>query len=280
MSMTRVFRIVARVLVLFLASSVLIAQFRPEEIARRDADEEFLKTAEIVRFEEIGQGVTRPFKLFLKNGDRESAAVWKNPSGVQYGFLEGWQYEIAAYRLDELIGLNMIPPSVERTFRGRKGALILWAENENSLEDLFEKRIRIPDAAQDHTEKMKWLTRAWDCLIANEDRTQQNILYTEDWRVILIDHSRAFRSTKKFTERLMFGKRGLKMSSQGAPFLFRRLPRQFVEKISGLTFESVKAAVGGSLTNREVRAILTRRDLLLEEIDEMVREQGEGAVLY
>ena len=25
---------------------------------------------------------------------------------------------------------------------------------------------------------MKWLARAWDCLIANDDRTQQNVLYT------------------------------------------------------------------------------------------------------
>ena len=224
--------------------------------------------------------MTKPFKLFLKKGDWESAAAWKNPSGVMDGALEGWQYEIAAYRLDKLIGLNMVPPAVERDFKGRAGALILWAENKYSLEDLFDHRIRIPDSAQDHTQKMNWLTRAWDSLIANEDRTQQNILYTEDWRMVLIDHSRSFRSTRKFAERLMFGKRGLKMSQQGNPFLFRRLPRWFVEKASGLSFESVKAAVGEYLTDKEIRAILARRDLLLEEVDEMVREQGEAAVLY
>ena len=258
----------------------LFGQFTPDELARRDAQEELLRTAEIVRSEAIGQGVTKPFKLFLKKGDWESAAAWKNPSGVMDGALEGWQYEIAAYRLDKLIGLNMVPPAVERDFKGRAGALILWAENKYSLEDLFDHRIRIPDSAQDHTQKMNWLTRAWDSLIANEDRTQQNILYTEDWRMVLIDHSRSFRSTRKFTERLMFGKRGLKMSQQGNPFLFRRLPRWFVEKASGLSFESVKAAVGEYLTDKEIRAILARRDLLLEEVDEMVREQGEAAVLY
>lgn len=278
--MTRVSRAPLAALILAAVSTALFGQFRPDELARRDAQEELLRTAEIVRSEDIGQGVTKPFKLFLKKGDWESAACWKNPSGVMDGVLEGWQYEIAAYRLDKLIGLNMIPPAVERDFEGRPGALILWAENKYSLEDLFDHRIRIPDSAQDHTQKMNWLIRAWDSLIANEDRTQQNILYTEDWRMVLIDHSRSFRSTRKFAERLMFGKRGLKMSQQGNPFLFRRLPRWFVEKASGLSFESVKAAVGEYLTDQEIRAILARRDLLLEEVDEMVREQGEAAVLY
>lgn len=258
----------------------LFGQFTPDELARRDAHEELLRTAEIVRYEPLGKGVTRPFKLFLKKGDWESAAVWKDPSGSPLGVLEGWQFEIAAYRLDKLIGLNMVPPAVGRTFQGRAGALILWAENENSLEDLFEKRLRIPDEFADHTHKMTWLTRAWDSLIANDDRTQQNVLYTRDWRVILIDHSRAFRAGGRFTKQLMFGKRGLKMTQQGNPFLFRRLPRWFVEKVSDLSFGSVKAAVGEYLTDKEIRAILARRDLLLEEVDEMVREQGEAAVLY
>lgn len=278
--MANIPRIFARVLVLVLASSSLVAQFRSEEIARRDAQEELLRTADIARFEEIGKGVTRPFKLFLRQGDQECVACWKDPSGSPLGVLEGWQYEIAAYRLDKLIGLNMVPPAVERDFQDRPGALILWAENKYSLEDLFDQRIRIPDSAQDHTQKMNWLTRAWDSLIANEDRTQQNILYTEDWRMVLIDHSRSFRSTREFTEKLMFGKRGLKMTQQGNPFLFRRLPRWFVEKASGLSFGSVKAAVGEYLTDKEIRAILARRDLLLEEVDEMVREHGEAAILY
>jgi hypothetical protein len=256
------------------------AQFRPEEIAQREAQEEFLRTAEIVRSEPIGEGVTKPWKLYLKKGDVEGKAAWKNPHGMMGGYLEGWQYEIAAYRLDKLIGLNMVPPAVEREFQGKKGALILWAENKHSLLKVMEDGIRIPDEAVDHNERMKYLTRAWDCLIANEDRTQQNVLYTEDWRMILFDHSRAFRSTGEFVKRLMFGRDGIKMSSQGTPWLFRRLPRWFVGNVKGLTFESVKAAVGTTLTAKEIQAIIARRKLLLKEIDEMVRAGGEAAVIY
>ena len=256
------------------------AQFRPDEIALRPAQEEFLLTAEIVRSEPIGEGVTKPFKLYLRKGDLELKAAWKNPRGWQEGFLEGWQYEIAAYRLDKLLGLNMVPPAVEREFKGKRGALVLWAESKYSLLKIVEDGILIPPEAVDHNEKMKWLARAWDSLIANEDRTQQNILYTADWRMILFDHSRAFRSGKKFSERLMFGRNGLKLSQKGEPWLFRRLPRWFVDKVEALTFESVKAAVGDALKDKEIQAIIARRALLLGEIAQMVRERGEAEVIY
>ena len=196
------------------------------------------------------------------------------------GFLEGWQYEIAAYRLDKLIGLNMVPPAVERDFQGKPGALVLWADNKYSLLKVMEDGIRIPDEARDRTDKMKWLIRAWDSLIANQDRTQQNVLYTEDWRTIIFDHSRAFRSSGEFATRLMFGRDGIKTGAAGQPFLFRRLPRWFVDRIKTLTFENIRGAVGSTLSDKEIKAILTRRDLLLREISEMIKEQGETAVLY
>ena len=278
--MKRTFALVSLALFLSSGAPAVFGQFTPEQIAQRDAQEEFLLTADIVRFEPIGEGVTKPYRLYLKKGDVEAKAAWKNPSGVQFGYLEGWQYEIAAYRLDKLIGLNMVPPAVEREFQGKKGALVHWAENKYSLLKMFEQGIRIPDSALDHTEKMKWLARAWDSLIANEDRTQQNVLYTEDWRMILFDHSRSFRSTKEFTERLMFGRNGIKRSERGTPYLFRRLPRWFVEKIKALTFEDIRAAVGTTLKDGEIKAVLARQKLLLKEVAQMIKEQGEAAVLY
>ena len=212
------------------------AQFLPGEIAQRPAHEEFLRTAEIVRFEEIGEGVTKPYKLYLRKDGVELKAAWKNPQGLQLGFLEGWQYEIAAYRLDKLIGLNMVPPAVEREFQGQPGALVLWARTSTACSRSWSRASASPTSAKDHTEKMKWLTRAWDSLIANEDRTQQNILYTEDWRVILFDHSRAFRSEGEFAKRLMFGRDGIQKAANGNPFLFRRVPSWFVERIKTLTY--------------------------------------------
>jgi len=271
-------------MILFLSSLSAVpvsAQFTAEEIAQRPFWEDYLKNAEIVRSEEIGEGVTKPLKLYLQQGDVQAKACWKNPSGLRSGlFQEGWQYEIAVYQLDKLIGLNMIPPAVEREFNGKPGALIYWVTSEYSLLDLMEKKISIPEAALEHTENMKYLARAWDCLVANDDRTQQNIRYTKDWRVILIDHSQAFRSSKEYAERLVFGRNGIKKTADGKPFLFRRLPRWFAENLRKVDCENIKEAVGSCLTDKEIDAVCKRKVLLLNEIDAMIKESGEAKVLY
>jgi uncharacterized protein with HEPN domain len=256
------------------------AQFTAEETAQRSFWEEYLKTAEILSSEEIGEGVTKPLKLYLQKGDVKSKACWKNLRGLRDGFLEGWQYEIAAYELDKLLGLNMVPPAVERDFNGKPGALIYWITSEYSLLDLMEKKIPIPESAREHTENMKYLARAWDCLLANDDRTQQNIRYTKDWRVLLIDHSQAFRSTEEYTERLIFGRNGIKHTSDGKPFLFRRLPRWFVEKLRTVACAQIQETLASLLTEKEVDAVCKRKTLLLTEIDALIKESGEANVLF
>lgn len=255
--------------------SFLNAQFTPEEIAQRAKLEQFLKTADIISSKEIGEGVTKPCKLDMKKEEEEHSGCWKNPSGMQKGFLEGWKYEIAAYEMDKLLGLNMIPPTVEREFNGKRGSLQFWITSEMSDLERMEKGIKIPQDKLESWNKQKYLTRAFDCLIANEDRTQQNIQYKKDWRTILIDHSRSFRHSEKFRKQLVFGKNGLL-----AQRLFRILPRVFVENIRALNFGKIKNAVGPYLTDEEIEAVLARKQLLLDEIEEMIKEKGEANVLY
>jgi len=255
--------------------SPLGAQFTSEELAERPRIEDFLKKAEIVRSQDIGEGVTKPVRLFLQKGEEECSGCWKNPKGVRKGYLEGWQYEIAAYELDKLVGLNMIPPTVEREFNGKKGSLQFWVTSEMSDLERIEQGLHIPQDQLENWSKQKYLARAFDCLIANEDRTQQNIRYTKDWRTILIDHSRSFRSADKFRKKLVLGKNGLL-----AQKYFRKLPRAFVEKIHGLNYELIKEAVGPYLNKKEIEAVLDRKHLLLEEVQQMIKEKGEDKVLY
>lgn len=251
------------------------AQFTSEELASREKWEEFLKTAEIVGSVDIPEGVTKPIRVFLKKGNIEGSGAWKKVKGIQQGVLEGWQYEIAAYRMDKLLGLNLIPPTVEREFKGEKGSLQFWMTFAMSDLERMNQNIQVPPSKLDNWTKMKYLMRAFDSLIANEDRTQENVRYTDDWRMILIDHSRSFRSSRKFTKKLVYGKKGIKERK-----LFRMLPRAFVEKIRDLNFDNIKKTVGPYLKDKEIDAILARQELLLKEIQEMIKEKGENSVLY
>ncbi|MGM0465597.1 MAG: hypothetical protein ACQERH_04110 [Acidobacteriota bacterium] len=254
---------------------LLFSQFTSEEIAERVEWEDFLKNAEIMRFEDIGEGVTKPYRLYLKKGDVKNSGCWKNPSGIQKGALEGWQYEIAAYEMDKILDIHMVPPTVEREFNGKKGSLQLWITSEMSDLDRMEKGIDIPKSHVLSWNQRKYLMRAFDCLIANEDRTQQNIRYAEDWRMILIDHSRSFRSKRKYTRNLLYGKDGIKEKK-----MIRMLPREFIQKLKSLDFDVIKKAVGSYLTDKEIQAVLKRRNLLLKEIEEMIKAVGEDKFLY
>lgn len=264
----------------------LRGQFPPAEIEKRAGQEEFLKTGRIIKAEPVGEGVTSPWKLTLRKDGLEHQAAWKGITTVPGGPPDEWRCEIAAYRLDKLLGLNMVPPAVERIFRGKPGALSYWADVRTSLLAVEESggAVQVPAAALDQTNKMKYVCRLWDCLVGNDDRTQQNILFTEDWRTILIDHSRAFRSDGEYGKRLIYGARGIKMLDDGAggrkPFLFRQVPRALVESLKALNDGAIREAVGKYLKRWEIKAILVRRDLILAEIAEMVARDGEDEVLY
>ena len=250
-------------------------QFTSLEIEQREVVEDLLKTAKIIKFEDTDEGVTKPFHLFLHKDGVDIEGCWKNPKGMQQGFLEGWQYEIAAYAMDKLLGLHMVPPTVERVFRGKRGSLQFWIKGGFSDQSRQEQNIAIPQKYIDHWIKRKYLMRAFDCLIANEDRTQQNVRYSDDWRTIIIDHSRSFRSSGKFTKQLMYGRKGIKGVK-----LIRQLPREFVAKIRGFDFAKIKSAAGPYLKDKEIRAVLKRKELLLKDIEEMIKESGEDKFYY
>ncbi|MFQ6052121.1 MAG: hypothetical protein ACE5K4_10570 [Candidatus Hydrothermarchaeota archaeon] len=254
-----------------------IAQFTPEELAERAKWEEFLKTAEITSFyqKKGREAVTEPWVLTLEKDGITRDALWKNPEGRMKGYIEGWKWEIAAYRLDKYLGLNMVSPTVERRFQGDRGSCQLWVEYEMKLREKNERKIKIPSYKVFYWNRAIYLQRAFDNLIGNEDRHAGNILITKDWRMILIDHSRSFRSSKKFTKELIFTEK-----HKEGPKLMRELPRAFVEKIKALNFELIKDIVGEYLKDKEINAVLTRKELILKEIDKLIQKQGEDKVLY
>ena len=219
--------------------------------------------------------MTSPWVLTLKKDDVVRRAAWKNPDGPLKGYIDRWRYEVAAYQMDRLLGLNMIPPTVERRFRGDRGSCQLWIEDCITLLQKTEEKIPLPSVKIMTYNRAVYLQRAFDNLIANEDRHQQNLLYTPDWRTIFIDHSRSFRTSKKFTRELIYTAK-----HPEGPKLMKELPRTFIEKLKALDAVSIRAAVGEYLDDAEIGAILIRRDLILAEIDRLVKEFGEENVIY
>ncbi len=256
-----------------------LAQFTPEEIAEREKWEEFLKEADVIDSDQpfsSREAVTEPWVLTLEKDGITNKAIWKNPEGRMKGFMENWKWEIAAYRLDKYLGLNMVPPTVERRFKGNRGSCQFWVTHEMSLKDKVENKVKTPSYKIFPLNRAYFLQRAFDNLIANEDRHQNQFLFTKDWRMILIDHSRTFRTSKKFTKKLIYDEK----YKEGPTFIMKQLPRAFVEKLKSLDAEVVKNIVGEYLTDDEIKAVITRRDLILKWLDKRIKKLGEDKVLY
>ncbi len=256
-----------------------IAQFTKEELAEREKWEEFLKTAEIVKqvqpFDKR-EAVTDPWVLTLEKDGVTKDAIWKDVEGRQKGFFENWRWEIAAYRLDKHLGLNMVPPTVERRFQGNRGSCQLWVTSMMSLKKKFDEKIKTPSYKVFYWNRAFYKQRAFDNLIANEDRHQNQYLITEDWRMILIDHSRSFRTAKKFTKKLIYDEK----YKEGPTFIMKELPRALYEKIKSLNAEVIKGVVGEYLTDKEIEAMLVRKDLIVKWVEDRIKKMGEDKVLY
>ncbi|MFQ5789341.1 MAG: hypothetical protein ACE5JI_02585 [Acidobacteriota bacterium] len=225
--------------------------------------EALLETAEVVSVEDVGMGVTNPKNVILQAGDRTIRAVFKPiPRGRHKGFWESYQAEVAAYKLDKLLGLNMVPPTVVKRIDRKTGSLQYWVDDCQLYRDVQGQPPQKPVEWSHQLSRMKM----FDNLIQNRDRNAQNFLVDPDWHIVLIDHSRAFISDKKLPK-------NVKM-------LPSQFDRRLVEKLKALDEDDLKRRFKGVLMGGQVKGILARRDALLEYLGKLIAEKGEARVLF
>ncbi len=229
-------------------------------VGRQQEIEEFLKTAQIVRMEDIGLGVTKPKKAYLAPGGPVEAMTWKAiKPGTYSGYYESYKSEIVAYELDKLLGLEMIPPTVERRIDNQLGAAVMWASPVKSFKDLGGAPVP-PGSRVMAWNKQIVRTKMFDNLIYNKDPNLGNWLLDPDWNLILIDHTRSFTPGKTMAHELT------------------RIDRVLWDRMKSLTEESMTTTLGPWLGQREIRGIVERRDKMQELIDKLVATKGEAAI--
>jgi hypothetical protein len=90
-----------------------------------------------VKLSDIGTGVTNPKRAELAPGGLIGAMAWKPIRPGRYGgFWESYKSEIAAYELDKLLDLGMVPPKVERRIDGEVGVAVMWIDGARSFADM------------------------------------------------------------------------------------------------------------------------------------------------
>ena len=236
--------------------------------------EQFLLHAKIVQMRSAQGGITNTQRATLSDGVithdaqiqtiDQAQPIFRPARGLpEFNFTDSYRFNVAGYRLALLLDLDNVPMSVERVVDGRKAAVTWWIDDVMMDERArVKKQVRSPDS--ERTAMQLHVMRVFDELIQNRDRNLGNVLWTTDWTMWLIDHTRAFRTGKFLLN----------------PKLLERVERSLLEHMRALTSETVSTAAGGSLTRFEVAALLARRDAIVTHFEARIVERGETAVLY
>ncbi len=219
--------------------------------------EKLLVDGKVLKTEAVPIGVTKPQRATLEGGSR---FAWKPiRPGYSKGFMESYKAEIAAYKLDRMLDLHMVPPIVERKLDGLTGAAVYWVENTRGWS--VEKP---PQGPEPMWSRQLTKMKMFDLLIANIDRNQGNLIYDNDWHLFLIDHSRAFIDKKDLKNLTPLG----------------RVDRELWTKMQALTMEDLDRGLEKWVGNAEKKALLARRDLMAKNIAELIKTRGEKSVFY
>lgn len=241
-----------------------------------EAGEVFLQTAKIVKLEEYEtKGITKPLRATLTDGDLTLRAVFKDVDNLDvkwktdddrvfFNVIDHYKNEIASYELDKLLGLGMVPPTVERQIGRDVGSLQFWVEGSmTEWERKREAKITPPDmeAWNNQVSTIKlYLQLIWDTDFNNISNIMVDTNY---WKIWKVDASRAFYTRSKLRNEDSIN----------------RFSRSFLTALEDLDRETFDSTLEPWLTRKQLKTLWQRRDRILELAEERVAEFGES-VLY
>ena len=249
---------------------------RPAIPLAGEAAEQFLLEAEVVELEEYDtKGITHPRRAVLTDGEITARAVfkdvqnleqkWKNARGkVFFNLRDSYKHEIASYELDKLLGLGMVPPTVERKIGREDGSLQMWVEG--SMTEWTRKKVEKlapPDmeAWNNQVSTVKtYLQLIWD----TDYNNISNVMVDAEFKIWKIGASRAFYASRELRreESLM------------------RFSRSLLAELENLDRATLEKTLSPWLNRKQIESLWHRRDRILSLARERVAEFCEDLALY
>jgi hypothetical protein len=247
-------------ILLLIASTVVAGQEAPSSLpwlASPDTIAEYIRGATIQKIENIPVGVTKPQRAILAPGGPVGSLVVKDlPPGRKSGYWESYRSEIAAYELDRILELNMVPPTVEKRVNGTVMSAQMFVDRCVWLKEL--KGQQAPDVAAWNRQVHRH--RVFDNLVANIDRNAGNLLVyrTPQWHLVLVDHSRCFTNAKKMQ------------------FPMTKIDRPLFDRLKALDKPMLEARLGRLIEG--IDSLLARRDAIVRHFEQLAATKGDAAV--
>jgi hypothetical protein len=238
------------------------------EKAKQEGLESYLRTAKIVLKKRAG-GRGENWIISLDDGKIARQGFFKLSNRARPTLIpDSYKYGIAAYELDKLLDLNLVPPVVEREIEGRKGSLQIFIEGALNESDRRIKKIKPPEP-----EKFK---NTLDDLTVFENLTFSPsfcgerelddilIMDKEDWKIWRVDFSEAFAPSPELIP-------GCEIT---------RCSKKLYQRLTKLEDKVIKAKLEYYLNDEEISMLLKRKQLIIAKIKKLIAEKGEESVLF
>jgi len=233
---------------------------------------DFLRTAKPGKMSGTSKGITHPRQVILEKDGLQMRAFWRVYSEEkqvatlasgerELNFRDDYIFEPAAYELSRMLGMENIPPTVLRSINGERGSLQAGVENVMDEGKRQKEKIAPPNARRWNFQMQ--IMRFFDNLVYNTDRNVGNILIDKDWKVWLIDHSRAFRQRDNLLN----------------PDVLVEIERGIWEKLLALDERAVKDRLKPFLHGFEIDALLKRRKKIIDIYRAEIAKRGESEVV-
>jgi hypothetical protein len=237
---------------------------------------EFLRSARIVGTPEPFDpvAITSPLRVTLTDGDRTLRAIFKDEDTLYPNFRFGdgrevkrvrdsYKHEIAAFQLDLLLDLGVVPPCVERKIDSRTGSLCLWIESSRTEDKRREEGLVPPDPERFINDSRE--VRLFQQLIADLDYSNiRNLVVDDNFKVYKVDSSMAFYPDPRLIRELDSS----------------HVSRRFLDALRSLEQTVLDERLEPWLTKAELKDLVKRRERILERVDRLIAEHGEDEVLY
>jgi len=227
--------------------------------------ENYLRIAKIVTVTiDPKGGRTEPWQIRLDDGKIARRAIFKHVNRSRPAILaDSYKYEIAAFELNKLLELNIVPPAVEREIKDIKGSLQLYLED--CMTENYRKRRNIEPPDPEAFYKALEDINIFEHLTYNARSDLGDILiHKEDWKVCRVDFSQAFSPASE-----LLPESKITMCS-----------KKLYQNLLKLDSNVVKIKLNPYLNDEEIRALLERKNIIIEKIKQLIEEKGEASVLF
>ncbi len=240
-----------------------IRQPPPRPLSPREM-ETFLRTAVVVKRGPGVGGRTDAWRLTLESQGLALPALFRYIDRPRPDPLaDSWRYDLAAYALSKYLGLDAVPPIVERTVEGVAGAVQAFVSGARPLAERRASRTE-PRDRDAYDRSLADLT-VFQALVNDDCRSDKDTLVRdEDDRVFRVDFSEAFAPDRGERSGCEFG----------------RLSRVLYGRLRAWDDKAVAAYMARFLGRDEIQGLNARRELLVRRIRGLIRTLGEGRVLF